>query len=1394
MIHFTPIQELGDSQSAYSLSNQLKLNSAFNDTVDRPATFNDVENITNKMRKEWNVLSICDIVLNHTANESPFLVSHPECTYNCTNCPHLRPAYLLDAAFFELTLQVAAGDWELKGIPSVVETEDHLNAIRHALNTYFLPLIKIHEFYTVDINQVTGDFLNLAHTQMPQDSSLISVENESSIIILQDPQYRRLKATIDMQLALKLYNIYRPDCYDEETRLKRCAEAFRNKIQELNDTIINRIQDHLNAAVENTIAGIRYFRVQSDGPRLKEISPRNPLVPRYFTDYGTPKSLIERETMMYTDAGCYLMAHNGWVMNCDPLKNFADPQSNIYIRRELIAWGDSVKLRYGDKPEDCPFLWDHMRAYVEQTAKIFDGVRLDNCHSTPIPVAEYMLDAARRVRPDLYVVAELFTNSDHKDNLFVNRLGITSLIREAMSAWDSHEEGRLVYRYGGEPVGAFFQSRQRPLVPSIAHALFMDQTHDNPSPVEKRSVFDLLPSAALVSMACCASGSNRGYDELVPHHIHVVDENRQYTAWTDNNDLAEEEKKLVNNKSGIIAAKRSLNDLHCTLGKQQFSQVYVDQMDSDIVAVTRHSPITHESVVLVAFTAFKHPDSNARDLRRHVKSLRVEGVVEEIILEARLVYDNVDTPFHFLEKHLKNDEYINGLSNYTVDIKEHIQIPDSSILEKVDSGDAKITQLNFINFQPGSIVAIRVSLHANIKPALIKLHDLIKSINDESSEFSSIMSHMNLADINKVLYHCDQEERDETNNKFGVYDIPSYGPLVYAGLQGIISLLAEIRPNNDLGHALCVNLRDGNWLIDYTWQRLDNYNGTVDLGKWLERAAEAFKFIPRYLVPSYFDVIIVNVYMKLLEQCYSLMSDFVKEGSTFVKLLSLISVQVGGVVKSAQLPNLSPYLDPPQPKMVENNGKKEQFCVTISAGLPHFAVGYMRNWGRDTFIALRGILLLTERYDEARFIILGFAGTLRHGLIPNLLDGGKNARFNCRDAVWWWLYTIKCYVQQVPDGIKILSDKVARLFPTDDSPALTDGQINQPLYEVIQEALTIHFQGLCFRERNAGKQIDEHMCDRGFNNQIGVHPDTGFVFGGNDANCGTWMDKMGSSEKAGNKGKPATPRDGSAVEIVGLSMSTLTFLAELYKQNLFPYGSVQRKSRDGSTVTWSYKQWADRITENFEKYFYVEQIPTNDEMNPELIHQRGIYKDSHGATQAWANYQLRPNFPIAMVVAPELFDPHHAWQALKNAENILLGPLGMRTLDPADWAYNGYYDNSNDSTDMKLAQGWNYHQGPEWLWPIGYFLRARLHFAPLIGGHEELERTIQSTEVIIARHFTEASTSHWRGLPELTNKDGEYCRDSCRTQAWSCSAIFEVLYELKKLKSQLQSKENGFIN
>ena len=126
-----------------------------------------------------------------------------------------------------------------------------------------------------------------------------------------------------------------------------------------------------------------------------------------------------------------------------------------------------------------------------------------------------------------------------------------------------------------------------------------------------------------------------------------------------------------------------------------------------------------------------------------------------------------------------------------------------------------------------------------------------------------------------------------------------------------------------------------------------------------------------------------------------------------------------------------------------------------------------------------------------------------------------------------------------------------------------------------------------------------------------------------------------------------------------------------------------------------------------------------------------------------------------MVVAPELFISTHALECLKLADTILRGPTGMRTLDPSDMAYRPNYINSDDSDDFTVAKGRNYHQGPEWLWCTGFFLRAFLKFdLPLGNSQTSKVETLQQLHARLYHHRRMIESSPWAGLVELTNKDG----------------------------------------
>ena len=85
--------------------------------------------------------------------------------------------------------------------------------------------------------------------------------------------------------------------------------------------------------------------------------------------------------------------------------------------------------------------------------------------------------------------------------------------------------------------------------------------------------------------------------------------------------------------------------------------------------------------------------------------------------------------------------------------------------------------------------------------------------------------------------------------------------------------------------------------------------------------------------------------------------------------------------------------------------------TTILAGYPWFG-----DWGRDTFIALPGLLLETGRLAEARQVLEVFASAQRDGLIPNRFsDYGDGRDYNSVDASLWFVHAADAYVSASGD-------------------------------------------------------------------------------------------------------------------------------------------------------------------------------------------------------------------------------------------------------------------------------------------------------------------------------------------------------------------------------------------
>lgn len=113
--------------------------------------------------------------------------------------------------------------------------------------------------------------------------------------------------------------------------------------------------------------------------------------------------------------------------------------------------------------------------------------------------------------------------------------------------------------------GAVRQATVTPLFGSKPHAFFYDVTHDNETPLDKRTAEDALPTGALVTFTSAAIGSTKGFDDLYPKLLNLVSDNRKY------------EISSPEQENGIGKVKRVLNNLHRELASGGYVEGHVHQ-------------------------------------------------------------------------------------------------------------------------------------------------------------------------------------------------------------------------------------------------------------------------------------------------------------------------------------------------------------------------------------------------------------------------------------------------------------------------------------------------------------------------------------------------------------------------------------------------------------------------------------------------------------------------------------------------------------------------------------------------------------------------------------------------------------------------------------------------
>jgi predicted glycogen debranching enzyme len=393
-------------------------------------------------------------------------------------------------------------------------------------------------------------------------------------------------------------------------------------------------------------------------------------------------------------------------------------------------------------------------------------------------------------------------------------------------------------------------------------------------------------------------------------------------------------------------------------------------------------------------------------------------------------------------------------------------------------------------------------------------------------------------------------------------------------------------------------------------------------------------------------------------------------------------------------------------------GSRDYPPTSIIAGYPWFT-----DWGRDTMIAIPGLLLESGRFTEALCAMRRFADARRRGIIPNRFTdvgsahagehgatGAGEPEYNTIDASLWFVVTACRYLHASEDR----SGFEKHLLPA--------------CVEVIE----------AYR----------HGTDFG----IAMDPVDFLIAGGSAATQLTWMD-------ARRDGVSFTPRHGKAVEINALWHASLRMLADAVHPEP-PKPALSRA--DAATLAADMRSLADAVARSFRATFFSESLGCCfDAITPT---ENGRWQPSS---------EVRPNqiFAVSLPYSPLTREQQQA--VVRTVRERLLTAFGVRTLAPGSRAYASRFRGPLRELDAA------YHNGTAWPWLLGAYSEAVARAGEFSA--QAIEEARQALRPIVRKLDAECVGS----IAEVFDAEGEagapQRAGGCPAQAWSVAEVRRVM-------------------